>query len=93
MMTHGAAFFAGFVSGWLARSAVSSTRGAMVQGLAVAMRMRDGMRRAVADQVEWWEDMVAEASAKRGEARAAGSNDHAAAAKPIEVVHSTHAAS
>src|SRR5215467_2794675 len=65
MVTHGAAFGAGFVSGWLARSAVGSTREAIVRGLALAMKLRDRMRRAAADQMEWWEDMVAEADSRR----------------------------
>lgn len=65
MVTHGAAFGAGFVSGWLARSAVGSTREAIVRGLSLAMKLRDRMRRVAADQMEWWEDMVAEADSRR----------------------------
>ena len=94
MVTHGAAFGAGFVSGWLARSAVGSTREAIVRGLALAMKLRDRMRRAAADQVEWWEDMVAEADSRRmqelDEERsgngAAGGNGRPAATGPIRVV-------
>ena len=65
MVTHGAAFGAGFVSGWLPRSAVGSTREPIVRGLSLAMKLRDRMRRVAADQMEWWEDMVAEADSRR----------------------------
>jgi len=96
MVTHGAAFGAGFVSGWIARSAVGSTREAIVRGLALAMKLRDRMRRAAADQMEWWEDMVAEADSRRSqelhEERNGGENGapggHNRATGPIRVVPS-----
>ncbi len=95
MVTHGAAFGAGFVSGWLARSAVGSTREAIVRGLTLAMKLRDRMRRAAADQMEWWEDMVAEADSRRtqelDEERNGGPSETGRPTGPIRVVPSGNA--
>jgi hypothetical protein len=59
-----AAFAAGFATGWVGRSVAGSTREAIVQTLVVAHRARDGMRRIVAEQVEWAEDLLAEGRAR-----------------------------
>jgi hypothetical protein len=65
MLSRVVTFGAGFVAGWLVRSAFGSSREAVVSGIAFAMRARDRVRRVAAEQVEWWEDMVAEAQARR----------------------------
>jgi hypothetical protein len=92
MWSHGAAFGAGFVSGWLARSAAGSTREAIVRGLAVAIRVRDRMRRAAADHMEFWEDMVAEAKVRRGQDETPGANGHTRRGGEV-VFQQDHAAS
>lgn len=58
------AFAAGFVTGWAGRSLVGSTREALVQTVVLAHRTREGVRRVVAEQVEWVEDMFAEGQAR-----------------------------
>jgi hypothetical protein len=91
MVTHGAAFGVGFVSGWLARSAVGSTREAIVRGLSLAMKLRDRMRRAAADQMEWWEDMVAEADSRRAAEESSRQTGRPPGTGPIRVVPSDNA--
>jgi hypothetical protein len=58
------AFVAGVGVGWVARSTVGSTREALVQAIVVAHRVREGVRRVLAEQVEWAEDMFAEGHAR-----------------------------
>ncbi len=58
------AYVAGFASGWVARSAVSSSRDVVVQAIVLAHRARDGVRRVVAEQREWFEDLFAEGRAR-----------------------------
>jgi hypothetical protein len=59
-----AAFVAGFATGWVGRSVTGSTREALVQTLVAAHKARDGVRRIVAEQVEWAEDLMAEGRAR-----------------------------
>ncbi len=66
------AFVAGMGVGWAARSTVGSTREAMVKALVVGDKVRDGVRRVLAEQIEWAEDMFAE-----GRARYEIEKDHA----------------
>ena len=58
------AYVAGFASGWLARSAVSSSRELVVRGVVFAHQLRDGVRRVIAEQTEWFEDLFAESKAR-----------------------------
>ena len=58
------AFVAGVGVGWVARSTVGSTREALVQVLVVGHRLREQVRRVLAEQVEWAEDMFAEGRAR-----------------------------
>jgi len=58
------AFVAGVGVGWVARSTVGSTREAMVKALVAAHKVREGVRRLVAEQAEWAEDMFAEGRAR-----------------------------
>jgi hypothetical protein len=57
------AFGAGFVTGWLVRSSVASTREAAVTALGLAMEAARRARRAAAMEREYLEDWVAEARA------------------------------
>jgi hypothetical protein len=56
-------FLAGFGAGWVARSAVDSSRGAIVTTLAAAMGAVERVQRAIAMEREHLEDLVAEARA------------------------------
>jgi hypothetical protein len=58
------AFVAGVVTGWVARSAVGSTREALVKAIVTAHKLREGARRLLAEQVEWAEDAFAEGRAR-----------------------------
>jgi hypothetical protein len=58
------AFVAGFATGWASRSLVGSTREALVQTIVVAHKARENVKRVVAEQVEWVEDMFAEGRAR-----------------------------
>jgi hypothetical protein len=64
MFTHAASFVAGVVTGWTARSVLGSTREVSVRLMMVALAARDRMRRGAAEQVELWEDLVAEARSR-----------------------------
>jgi hypothetical protein len=69
------AFGAGFATGWVGRSVAGSTREALVQALVVAHKVRDGVRRLVAEQVEWAEDLMAEGRARYEQLREASPID------------------
>ncbi len=58
------AFVAGVGVGWAARSTMGPTREALVKAIVAAHRVREGVRRLVAEQVEWAEDMFAEGRAR-----------------------------
>ena len=64
MISHFVSFTAGVVTGWTARSVLGSTREVSVRIMTVAIAARERMRRSAAEQVEWWEDMVAEARSR-----------------------------
>jgi hypothetical protein len=65
-------FLAGFTSGWIARSSVDSSRGAVVKGISALMYAADRVKRAVAMEREHLEDLLAEARAHNAARRAAG---------------------
>jgi hypothetical protein len=64
------AFAAGFAAGWIGRSVVGSTREALVQAIVTVHKVRDGVKRVLAEQVEWAEDLVAEGRARYEELHA-----------------------
>ena len=64
MFTHAASFVAGVITGWTARSVFGSTREVSVRLMTVAIAARERVRRSAAEQVELWEDMVAEARSR-----------------------------
>jgi hypothetical protein len=66
------AFGAGFVSGWLVRSAVASTREGAVMALGFAMEAVRRAQRAAAMEREYLEDWVAEARAWARQRHAVG---------------------
>jgi hypothetical protein len=59
-----ATFAAGVATGWVARSTLGSSRELLVRAVVVSHQLRDGMRRILAEQVEWAEDMFAEGRAR-----------------------------
>ena len=60
-MTSLGLFLAGFGVGWVARSTVDSSRGAVVSTLAAAMGAFERVQRAIAMEREHIEDLIAEA--------------------------------
>jgi len=54
------AFAAGVAVGWAGRSLAGSTREALVRAIVAGHQVKNDLRRAVAERVEWIEDLVAE---------------------------------
>lgn len=59
-----AAFSAGVVVGWVGRGVLGSEREVLVRAIGAAHVARRGLTRLAAEQVEWWQDLVAEAKAR-----------------------------
>jgi hypothetical protein len=59
-----AVFLAGLAAGWGMRSALGSSREALVRAVILAHHARDRVRRVVAERVEWLDDLVAEGRAR-----------------------------
>ena len=70
------AFFAGVAVGWVGRSTLGSSREAMVQALVLTHGVREKLKRTVAENVEWVEDMVAEGRARYESKRDASAIEH-----------------
>jgi hypothetical protein len=92
MFTHAASFVAGVITGWTARSVFGSTREVSVRLMTVAIAARERVRRGAAEQVELWEDLVAEARSRyaaiaREQGRDAQANGHDAQPGPAETLH------
>lgn len=79
------AFAAGFVAGWVGRGMVTSERELLVRGVAIAQTVRDRITRKAAEQVEWWQDLMAEARARTEITRDAPHADEDARAKVVRV--------
>jgi hypothetical protein len=74
------AFAAGFAAGWMTRGSVASSRSAVVGLLAFALDAMEQARRALAIEIERFEDIAAEAHdavARRRSERAAERGDGA----------------
>ena len=71
-MTTFAAFIAGFAGGWIARSTVDSSRGAIVSALSGSYGLVDWIQRTVATEREFLSDLVAESKARVGRLRVRG---------------------
>jgi hypothetical protein len=60
------------------RSVLGSSREALVRAIVTVHRARDGVRRAVAERVEWLDDLLAESRARyEADAEAAPLDDEA----------------
>lgn len=57
-------FLAGFASGWVVRSTVTSTRNLAVRAVAAVYAVSDRTRRWMATEREYFEDLVAEGRAQ-----------------------------
>jgi hypothetical protein len=58
------AFAAGVVVGWVGRGVFGSERELLVRTIALTQVVRGHVTRLAAEQVEWWQDVVAEAKAR-----------------------------
>jgi hypothetical protein len=58
------AFAAGVVVGWVGRGVLGSERELLVRSIGLAHVIRGHVTRLAAEQVEWWQDLVAEAKAR-----------------------------
>ena len=58
------AFVAGVVVGWVGRSAAGSSREALVEAIVATHAVRERVKRVVAEQVEWVENLFAEGKAR-----------------------------
>jgi hypothetical protein len=79
------AFASGVVVGWVARGVFGSERELLVRTLVFAQQVNDRVRRLAAEQVEWWQDLVAEARARIEIHREAAAPDEDSQAKVIRV--------
>jgi hypothetical protein len=75
MLSHALSFSAGVVTGWTARSVFGSTRELAVRVMTATLAVRERVRRTAAEQVEWWEDMVAEARSRFASERTVDGED------------------
>ncbi len=79
------AFASGVVVGWVARGLIGTERELMLRTIVVAQTLNDRVRRLAAEQVEWWQDLMAEARARIEVKREAATPDEDSQAKVIRV--------
>jgi len=77
------AFSAGVVVGWVGRGVIGGERELLVKTIGLAHVIKVRVARVAAEQVEWWQDLVAEARARVDLGR--DSHDEDARAKVIRV--------
>jgi hypothetical protein len=80
-----AAFSAGVVVGWVGRGVLGSERELLVRSIGLASAAKDRVTRLAAEQIEWWQDLVAEARARLQLRQEAVQPDEDAPAKVIRV--------
>jgi hypothetical protein len=78
------AFAAGVVVGWVGRGVIGSERELLVRTVGLAHVVRGHVARIAAEQVEWWQDLVAEAKA-RVELQRGGGHDEDKRAKVVRI--------
>ncbi len=79
------AFAAGVAVGWVGRGVIGSERELLVRTIALAQSVKLRVTRAAAEQLEWWEDLVAEARARVDLGGGDHHLDHDAKAKVVRV--------
>ncbi len=77
------AFAAGVVVGWVGRGVIRIGRELLVRTIGLAQIVKDRVTRMTAEQVEWWQDLVAEARSRMDQQTRAP--DENARAKVIRV--------
>ncbi len=78
-------FAAGVVVGWVGRGVLGSERELLVRTIGLAHKARGHLTRLAAEQVEWWQDLVAEAKARVDLQRSAAHPDEDALPKVVRV--------
>ncbi len=79
------AFAAGVVVGWVGRGVLGSERELLVRTIGLVQVARGQIARIAAEQVEWWQDLVAEAKARVELQRRAKAPDETKPAKVVRV--------
>ena len=79
------AFSAGVVVGWVGRGVLGSERELLIRTIGLAQAIKHRVTRVAAEQVEWWEDLVAEARARLDLRDAHRHPDENARAKVVRV--------
>jgi hypothetical protein len=79
------AFASGVVVGWVARGAIGSERELLVRTIVLASAVNERVRRVAAEQLEWWQDLFAEARSRIEVKRAESAPDEESQAKVIRV--------
>jgi hypothetical protein len=79
------AFASGVVVGWVARGVLGSEREVLVRSIVLAQTINDRVRRLAAEQVEWWQDLMAEARARIDLHRQAAHPDEDSQAKVVRI--------
>ena len=80
-----AAFSAGVVVGWVGRGVLGSEREVLVRAIGATHAARMSLTRIAAEQVEWWQDLVAEAKARVELQRRASHPDENAAPNVVRI--------
>jgi hypothetical protein len=79
------AFASGVVVGWVARGVIGSERELLLRSIVVAQSLNDRVRRLAAEQMEWWQDLMAEARSRIDVQREAAQPDEDSQAKVIRM--------
>jgi hypothetical protein len=86
------AFLAGFASGWVVRSTVTSARGLAVKAIATFYVAQDRARRWVATEREYFEDLIAEGRSQYEAERARSARRPTPSNRPTQVRRQERAA-
>ncbi len=79
------AFSAGVVVGWVGRGILGSERELLVRTLGLVHGLKERVTRLAGEQVEWWQDLAAEARSRVEIRRDVSAPDEDAHAKVIRV--------
>jgi hypothetical protein len=77
------AFTAGVVVGWVGRGVLTSRREVLVRTVGFVHVFKESITRFAAEQVEWWQDLIAEARARGDLRKDASRLDEDARAKVV----------
>ncbi|AKQ65699.1 hypothetical protein A176_002611 [Myxococcus hansupus] len=85
------AFLAGVATGWMARSTVDTSRGAVVSVATAAFDLMGWTRRLIATEREYLSDLIAEARSRADSHQAPRRRPADASARPMENGREGHA--